>query len=85
MTLEKMVLTKKVSRKQARKEKLAAMNSKMLMSAQRKGRSRSLLAVDKKQRSSKVMCRSQPKVGGSYLMRHGRSLLPFNNANSLRK
>ena len=67
MTLEKMVLTKRVSNKQARQERVAALNQQIELqqSALHESRRESTmmyLGVPKAHLKSAVVCKSQPKV-----------------------
>ena len=75
LTLEKMVLTKRISKKQARKEKIAALNSKIHLNAHLKAKaSQSYLHVEKNK--SAMISRSQPKAG-AYCCPTKSQLTPF--------
>ena len=70
-----MVLTKRFSKKQDRKEKLAFLNSKMFMEAKRQASQSMLMFHASDKRRSATVFKSQPKIG-SYLG-HGTALLPY--------
>ena len=82
LTLEKMVLTKRISRKEARKERVAALNAKALLGGhfgQKWAACQTLLAV---QKVKTVVCKSQPKAQGKLsLSATPCPLLPFAAAN----